>query len=1178
MAPTYRSTSTAVSYANKLDSIVPTLYLGLGGTGKEILMRFRRRLYEEYGHASLPFARTIVFDTDMQEESDIPKGEEKANYERVRLSRTDGEWYSVEITPTHYQQAKTDFKARRDRRYTPWLHPEFFETVPEKAVQDGAGGYRQAGRLAFFIHYDAIRSAVESELASMLAYMKDPNQQKKYPDMKVYNSRIEIVLVASIAGGTGAGMFLDFAYMIRDIMSTNPQFHRKAPFDPHVLSSSNVTLIASLPTAYGKKDSVMKDRFYMNAYSALLEMEHYNTPRPEENFFEVDEDGVRKIRHRPIQFRVNWDDPSGGERIIERTPWNTCYLIDDVNDKNRGSDRELHDVHQMVADYLFLDLGANPFSTEKRSVRANHAVLFANTVTAIVHDPNARQDDYNAAANDQVLYENKYGCSFSSFGMGEIYVDPERIKRCASYRLAERLITDRWIGRADQHGANQYADWAEDDLYGEEQVAGEENLAFSPRELTRAILREDGQNWIDFVNTRFDELEQLDPSQTAGEDLEARLRKVLTSLRASIDGKSTTGERTIEQTLRHRSLVLQGIGDDLGVMRRRLDRRSRRRFSELGAQPVLRLLEDYEKRLGQSRQEAAEWGKERVASIDGLLARLLDALRVPGILRRTAVRIEYKRACKEARREALRWCRNAAAKLLDGVYHTALVYVRQGESDRQSLQQRYVGWRELLLATDDKKKSISVELHKQFELFRKQPETDRRIPLVPTNPETNQTWGVAEYDRETDSTLKKRAEVGTDPDSPTKFDWNRLEGVVLGVLQSADRCSYVERMYRESRKDPGSLMRLVEDTAAACRGPLGAQFAMHHFANGNIAAYLIQREDRHNLLQRLVDGSAPYIPSIGTARRREVVPIWRGLMGATPGESGAEAVERVAGEVQRLAREGSDDPPRDTLDGDPRPFQESRFILHREVGGIPAHFYSRLSDLRQAYEARETQQFRTTCHIRYRETAEDLPDIEMISDTVYEQIANQVNDVIRGILLKFVSCTDDGMFFVQVPQEFMTKTYELGSRINRIVKHACRLPEVRTYLQKRWAKWKDQVATAHHLAVFYNAIQQNLLQFPSTITAGSNTVVVPPLYNCLRKLLYTTEQDLRSAPDGERYFELLRHRDPSDRDYAAWDEQFRALCAHVKKTCLNSACPSFPILQIDDQKIDQVKFFDEPQG
>lgn len=1172
MSATYSASATAVTYNIQLNGIVPTLYIGLGGTGKEILMRFRRRMYEDYGEPHLPFARTLVFDTDMQKNSDIPKGEEEANYEHVRLSKTKGEWISVEIQPDLYQQAKSDLKTRKDRRYTPWLHKEFFEIVPEKAVQDGAGGYRQAGRLAFFIHYNKIRTAIESELATMLAYMKDPNQQRN-PPLSVDNSRIEIVIVSSIAGGTGAGMYLDMAYLVRDIMSVTPKFPKRlAPFDPFGLAY-NVTLIATLPTAYGKKDAVMKNRFYMNAYAALLEMEHYNTPRPEENFFEVDEGGVRKVKHRPVQFRVNWEDPGGSERVIDGTPWHTCYIIDDVNDKNRGSERDLSDVHQMVADYLFLDLGANPFSTEKRSVRANHAVLFSNTVTAQVHDPAARQDDAAEHQTDQILYENKYGCSFSSFGLGEIYVDPERIKRCASYQLASTLIRDRWIGRLDKYGPNRYAEWAEEDLYAPELGNDDETLTFSPKVLCRAILREEGHEWIERINGMFDQLEKLDPAQFSGEELERRLSEVLKTIRGSVDGRpAATGERTIEQTLRHRAAKLQGTGPNIGPLRKRLDRRSRIRFSDVGALPVLRLLDDYEQRLHKSREEAAGWAKEGVASIESLIARLLDAIRVPAVLRQTAVRIEYQRACAEARRESMRWCRNAAAKYLDGIYHTSLVFLRQRDNDRQPLQQRYTAWREML--QNGEEQSIASEMIKQFNLFRKQPETDRRIPLVPKNPTTNEIWNTSEYDEETNGALKNHAEVGHDPDSPNHFDWRQLEKLVLRALSATDRCSQVEALYRQHKADPTSLSRLVEEIAAACRGPLGNQYAMHHFADGNIAAYLIQRKDRAHLLKRLTDGSAPYIPSIGAGRRREVVPIWRGVLGATAGETGAAAVARVATDVKEMAGAGSDDPPRDTIDQAPRAFHVSRLIVHREVGGIPAHFYARLTDLRQAYEARENEQHRLTCHVRYRETAEDLPDIVMLSDGEYEQIANQVNDVIRGILLQYITCADDGMFYVQVPQEFMTKTYELGSRINRIVKHACRLPEVRTFLQKRWAKWKDQVAKAQHMAVFYNAIQQNLRLFPSTVPAGQSTSV-PPLYNCLRKLLHTTERDLRSAADGERYYKLLKDRDTSDSDYQEWSDRFEAICEHVRQTCLVSACPSFPILQIDEKKIGNVKFFEE---
>ena len=1188
MAATYRQSIYSTAPTNVLESVVPTLFIGLGGTGKDVIMRFRRRLYEEYRpdetdrFSSLPFARMIVFDTNMKANSDIPTGDndEAENYNHVRLSRTNGEWISLQISHDEYQLAKADLNTRKDRRLTPWMPSNFFDLVPEKAVEDGSGAIRQAGRLAFFVHYKKIRKAIEDALESMLAYMMDQGQQQQFAGLNVYNNQIEIVIITSIAGGTGAGMFLDMAYLIRDIFSIRPQFKRQSSFDPAGITP-HVSLIATLPTVYSIKDDNKKTTHYMNAYASLLEIENYNTARLDDNFFETDENGRRVIKSRPLQFRVNWEDSSGPEKVIEGAPWHSCYLVDNVNDKIRGAKRGMHDVHQMIADYLFLDLCENAFSLHKRSVRSNHATLFTNTVDAEVHDPSSHlEEDHNSAhRSDQILYTNKYGCSYSSFGLAEIYIDRERIKRAASYRLAWNLISKRWIGRMDEYGAGLYAEWAQEDLYGDSVIGGEiakgdDALTFSPKVLAISLLKEDGQDWLRHINALFDNLKSLDLASTSKEELESKLRKALTSLRNSIDGKgNVSGERTIDQTLRQRSLVLQGTGGDLGPLRRRLDRRTRGRFSSIGAIPTIRLLEDYEKMLIQSRQDAANWASERVSSINELLARLVDAFQVPVVLRGTAVRIEFDRACEQSQREVMRWCRNAAARHLDAVYLNSLIYLREGEGEVESLHRRYTQWREMLLATDEKKKSIAGELDKKFDTYRKQQESDRRIALVPTNPKTNELWKGEEYDAESNARLKNHVEIGTDPDNPSIFDVSRFENLVLRALTRTDRCETVEEFHRKVKRDPGSLTSVVDTLATACNGPLGNQYAMHHFANGNIAEYLIEREQRSNLLRRLVDNSGPYIPSIGTARRRGWVPIWKALLGASAGDSGDEAVERVAAEIKGLAAENSNDPPRDKID-EKYPYDRSRLILHREVGGIPAHFYCWLPELRQAYESSPDKE-RLTSHIRHRESAEDLPDLDIISDDEYKVIADQVEEVVRGILLRFVECEDESMIVrVSIPEAFTRRKYILGSRLSRIVKNACQHAEVGRYLQKQWVLWKNQ-GQAHQLAVFYNAIQQNLRLFPNEVPAGANTFVIPPLYNCLRKLLRSTERELRSAPNGARYFDLLRIRDDNESGYPQWEREFDKLCNHVRQTCLVTACPSLPILQIDQEKIQGVKFFDD---
>ena len=49
---------------SKARNVAPTLLIGLGGTGKEVLLRFRRRLYERYGIFGFPTTGYLWIDTD----------------------------------------------------------------------------------------------------------------------------------------------------------------------------------------------------------------------------------------------------------------------------------------------------------------------------------------------------------------------------------------------------------------------------------------------------------------------------------------------------------------------------------------------------------------------------------------------------------------------------------------------------------------------------------------------------------------------------------------------------------------------------------------------------------------------------------------------------------------------------------------------------------------------------------------------------------------------------------------------------------------------------------------------------------------------------------------------------------------------------------------------------------
>ena len=120
----------------KIQEVIPTLLIGLGGTGKQILTRLRKRVYDKYGEPSFPFLRTVAFDSNVQESDGVPTGEEKADYADVLMQTGKGELYGVEIGGEGYDLARADFK-KKARTLTSWLHPSFFELVDKTSVTQG---------------------------------------------------------------------------------------------------------------------------------------------------------------------------------------------------------------------------------------------------------------------------------------------------------------------------------------------------------------------------------------------------------------------------------------------------------------------------------------------------------------------------------------------------------------------------------------------------------------------------------------------------------------------------------------------------------------------------------------------------------------------------------------------------------------------------------------------------------------------------------------------------------------------------------------------------------------------------------------------------------------------------------------------------------------------------------
>ena len=129
--------------------IAPTLVIGLGGTGKEILLRIRKRFYERFGEVGFPLIAYLWVDTDMR---NLDLEQQKYDYLMERVSFQPEEKFDAQVSGGNF------VAYFRDRESHPnifsWLDPSL-EAYGQ--VVDGAGQKRPFGRLGFFHHHHRLR-------------------------------------------------------------------------------------------------------------------------------------------------------------------------------------------------------------------------------------------------------------------------------------------------------------------------------------------------------------------------------------------------------------------------------------------------------------------------------------------------------------------------------------------------------------------------------------------------------------------------------------------------------------------------------------------------------------------------------------------------------------------------------------------------------------------------------------------------------------------------------------------------------------------------------------------------------------------------------------------------------------------------------------------------------------
>ena len=214
------------------------LYVGLGGTGMNALLHTKKMFVETYGEVP-PMIGFLGIDTD----GDAYKKELPSKYGPVTLAPN-------EQTPIQVEDAQAAYIT--SRQHFGWVHPD--NVFALTSMTKGAGQIRSNGRFALTCNFENLANKVRDAVGRIT----DANirTNPKYdPD---FVGDVEVHMVFSMSGGTGAGTFINMAYVIR-----------------HALGKCKVTGYAVLPDVFETMSQYGMDRVKPNTYGSIIDLDYF---------------------------------------------------------------------------------------------------------------------------------------------------------------------------------------------------------------------------------------------------------------------------------------------------------------------------------------------------------------------------------------------------------------------------------------------------------------------------------------------------------------------------------------------------------------------------------------------------------------------------------------------------------------------------------------------------------------------------------------------------------------------------------------------------------------------------------------------------------------------------------------------------------------------------------------
>jgi len=365
-----------------------TLLIGVGGSGKEVLLRLRRKFYESKKNSrGYDFIEYLWIDTDARN-VDIMQNKYDIINDKLQLSEED----ILNVSMQSDELKKLYGNMNQYPHIQKWFNKEELEKLGYSVLAQGASAIRPFGRLAFWWRVNDIEKKIREKIQKLERTTLNTDSSIKLSGP----ANIEIYIVGSLAGGTGSGMFLDLGFLLEKISSN---YVRNA--------------FLFLSDVFDSFDS-QKDIRSANCYAALQELNFYMDPQNE------------RLKNNQDNIAFSFDWGKGDSRDIKLPVFTSTYLI-----SNKYSNGELEtivtDPFDMVADYLFLDFDPSSFGQQKRSSRTN--ARHSADMKAIIR---------SSIENQTIVYP--FSCGYQVFGIGQIRLNISKRKNWAQYKYLNKIF------------------------------------------------------------------------------------------------------------------------------------------------------------------------------------------------------------------------------------------------------------------------------------------------------------------------------------------------------------------------------------------------------------------------------------------------------------------------------------------------------------------------------------------------------------------------------------------------------------------------------------------------------------------------------------------------------------------------------------------------------------------